>query len=80
MNPEVDIGSEIVIGHFRFLHNAFGHVSAEFTLCKWAGSIMINKYCLPMDGFGLIPTATTTITASGDAEHVSLIHRLASPY
>ena len=47
------------------------------------GSIMVSKYCLHAGGPGLIPTATTTTTittASGDTEHVSLNHRLTSPY
>ena len=47
------------------------------------GSIMVSKYHLHVGGPGSIPTAATTITtatAAGDAEHVSLNHRLASLY
>ena len=43
---------------------------------------MVSKYCLHPGGLDLIPNnATTVITAttSGNAEHVSLNHRLASP-
>ena len=45
------------------------------------GSIMLSKYPLQVGGPGSIPTANTIITSvDGDAEHVSLNHRLASPY
>ena len=42
---------------------------------------MVSKYHLHVGGLGLIPPAATTVTSvGGDAEHVCLNHRLASPY
>ena len=41
---------------------------------------MVSKYHLHEGGTGSIPTAITTMTASGDDEHISLNHKLASPY
>ena len=45
------------------------------------GSVVVSKHGLYVGDLGSIPTAITTMTAAGgDAEHVSLNHRLASPY
>ena len=45
------------------------------------GSVVVSKHGLYVGSPGSIPTAVITMTAAGgDAEHVSLNHRLAPPY